>query len=164
MKGSAMSYNAKTGIAYTTIGLVILAVLCGVVFLFLWGCPQYSVYEREMAGKASLAEAENSKLVQITEAQANLEAQKLNAQAEVERAKGAAQAMAEEAGSITPQYIQYLWVRNLATEGADIIYIPTEGGIPLLTRDVDSRLPTFEEYLEEGANNNGEGHIGGDTS
>ena len=42
----------------------------------------------------------------------NLEAEKLNAQAEVERAKGAAEAIRIENGSITPTYIQYLWVRQ----------------------------------------------------
>ena len=64
---------------------------------------------------------------------ANLEAEKLNAQAEIERAKGAAKAIEIENGSITPTYIQYLWVRQQADLGdKTVIYIPTEGNLPIL--------------------------------
>ena len=69
----------------------------------------------------------------IEEAKANLEAEKLNAQAEIERAKGAAEAIRIENGSITPAYIQYLWVRQQnANVNNKIIYIPTEAGLPIL--------------------------------
>ena len=71
--------------------------------------------------------------IRIEEAKANLEAEKLNAQAEIERAKGAAEAIRIENGSITPAYIQYLWVRQQnANTNNKIIYIPTEAGLPVL--------------------------------
>ena len=65
-----------------------------------------------MRGKAEFAQAEQNRRIKIEEAKANLEAEKLNAQAEIERAKGAAEAIAIENGSLTPTYIQYLWVRQ----------------------------------------------------
>ena len=38
-----------------------------------------------------------------------------------------------ENGSITPAYIQYLWVRQQnANTNNKIIYIPTEAGLPVL--------------------------------
>ena len=90
-----------------------------------------------MNGKAKLAEAEYSKQVQIQEAQNNLEAEKLNAEAEVERAKGAAEARKTEGlGMSAEEYIQYLWVKKLSLADSKIIYLPTEGGIPTLTKDV----------------------------
>ena len=53
--------------------------------------------------------------------------------AEIERAKGAAEAIRIENGSITPAYIQYLWVRQQnAQTNNKIIYIPTEAGLPVL--------------------------------
>ena len=62
-----------------------------------------------------------------------LEAEKLNAQAEIERAKGAAEAIRIENGSITPTYIQYLWVRQQSDlSDKTIIYIPTETNLPIL--------------------------------
>ena len=95
--------------------------------------PTYNVWSQEMAGKAEFAKAEQNRKIKIEEAKANLEAEKLNAQAEIERAKGAAEAIRIENGSITPAYIQYLWVRQQnANTSNKIIYIPTEAGLPVL--------------------------------
>lgn len=115
------------------------AVLLGAVGLGMWGCPQYKVWSNEMSGKAQLSEAEYSKQIQIQEANANLEAEKLNAQAEVERAKGAAEARSQEGlGMTTEEYIQYLWVKKLSLADSSIIYLPTDGGLPVLTQDAAS--------------------------
>ena len=92
----------------------------------------YSVWAKEQDGKAQLGEATFSKQIQIEQAKANLEAQKLNAQSEVERAKGAAQAIEIENGKLTERYIQYLYVQNLEKLDTELIYVPTEGGLPLL--------------------------------
>ena len=95
--------------------------------------PKYNVWAQEMDGKAEFAKAEQNRRIKIEEAKANLEAEKLNAQAEIERAKGAAEAIKIENGSITPTYIQYLWVRQQGMSGdSKIIYIPTEAGLPIL--------------------------------
>ena len=95
--------------------------------------PKYNVWSQEMSGKAEFAKAEQNRKIKIEEAKANLEAEKLNAQAEIERAKGAAEAIRIENGSITPAYIQYLWVRQQnANTNNKIIYIPTEAGLPVL--------------------------------
>lgn len=101
--------------------------------LAMWGIPKYKVWSSEMAGKAEFTRAEQNRRIKIEEAKANLEAEKLNAQAEIERAKGAAEAIKIENGSLTPTYIQYLWVRQQnATSNNRIIYIPTEAGLPIL--------------------------------
>lgn len=95
--------------------------------------PWYNVWSQEMEGKAEFAKAEQNRRIKIEEAKANLEAEKLNAQAEVERAKGAAEAIRIENGSITPTYIQYLWVRQQTNlNGKTVIYIPTETNLPIL--------------------------------
>lgn len=95
--------------------------------------PWYNVWEQEMAGKAEFAKAEQNRKIKIEEARANLEAEKLNAQAEIERAKGAAEAIRIENGSITPTYIQYLWVRQQSDlSNKTVIYVPTETNLPIL--------------------------------
>ena len=82
---------------------------------------------------AEFAEAEQNRKIKIEEAKANLEAERLNAQAEIERAKGAAEAIKIENGSITPTYIQYLWVRQQSNlNNKTVVYIPTEANLPLL--------------------------------
>lgn len=107
-------------------------VICGLVLFGMVGCPRYNVWQQEMSGKAEFAKAEQNRRIKIEEAKANLEAEKLNAQAEVERAKGAAEAIKIENGSITPAYIQYLWVRQQNLSANKIIYIPTEASLPIL--------------------------------
>ena len=121
-----MEKNVK-GIVWS--GAVLVVVIIGAAFLLPW----YNVWQQEMAGKAEFAKAEQNRKIKIEEAKANLEAEKLNAQAEVERAKGAAEAIRIENGSITPTYIQYLWVRQQSNlNNKTVIYIPTESNLPIL--------------------------------
>ena len=95
--------------------------------------PWYNVWSQEMEGKAEFAKAEQNRKIKIEEARANLGAEKLNAQAEIERAKGAAEAIRIENGSITPTYIQYLWVRQQSDlSNKTVIYVPTETNLPIL--------------------------------
>ncbi|MDE6450415.1 MAG: hypothetical protein K2L41_10125 [Muribaculaceae bacterium] len=114
-------------IVWSVIGLV--AVIAALAFIMPW----YNVWSQEMEGKAEFAKAEQNRKIKIEEARANLEAEKLNAQAEIERAKGAAEAIRIENGSLTPTYIQYLWVRQQSDlNNKTVIYIPTEGNLPIL--------------------------------
>ena len=119
----------QTAVGISVIRLIILVIIAAIMF----GYPRYKVWQQEMDGKAEFAKAEQNRKIKIEEARANLEAEKLNAQAEIERAKGAAKAIEIENGSITPTYIQYLWVRQQADLGdKTVIYIPTEGNLPIL--------------------------------
>lgn len=113
-----------------------------VIVALLFAIPWYHVWSQEMEGKAEFAKAEQNRKIKIEEARANLEAEKLNAQAEVERAKGAAEAIRIENGSITPTYIQYLWVRQQSNlNDKTVIYVPTETNLPLLesTRNITNQ-------------------------
>lgn len=104
-----------------------------VAIALILGIPYYKVWQQEMSGRAEFAKAEQNRKIKIEEAKANLEAEKLNAQAEVERAKGMAEAIAIENGSLTPEYIQYLWVRQQNNLGdKTVVYIPTETNLPIL--------------------------------
>ena len=124
------SLNYKGWFAFVVICFFVLSGLTGSCMYVM---PKYNVWKQEMSGKAEYAKAEQNRKIKIEEAKANLEAEKLNAQAEIERAKGAAEAIKIENGSITPTYIQYLWVRQQnANTNNRIIYIPTEAGLPIL--------------------------------
>lgn len=110
--------------------LIFTTIVAIVVLMF--ALPTYDVWQQEMSGKAEFAKAEQNRRIKIEEAKANLEAEKLNAQAEIERAKGAAEAIKIENGSLTPTYIQYLWVRQQNMILNKVIYIPTEANLPIL--------------------------------
>lgn len=111
-----------------------IAIIIGIVVLFiiwLWAYPQYRVWQQGLAGQAKLREAEYSRRVQVLEAQARLDSEKLNAQSEVVRAEGVAKSNEIISTSIDEQYIRYLWVKTLDGSNSQIIYIPTEGGLPI---------------------------------
>jgi regulator of protease activity HflC (stomatin/prohibitin superfamily) len=124
----------NSGVTITAGAVLSFAFVCfAVIAFFLFGIPRYKVWQQEMKGRAELAQAEQNRQIKIEEAKANLEAEKLNAEAEVVRARGAAEAIKIENGSLTPTYIQYLWVRQQnANTNNKIIYIPTEAGLPVL--------------------------------
>ena len=107
----------------------------GVVLLMMWGMPQYSVWQQEMSGKASLAKAVEDRQIKIEEAKALKESAVFKAEAEVIRANGVAEAnkIIGESLKNNESYLRYLWVNGL-NEKDDVttIYIPTEGQMPLM--------------------------------
>ncbi len=119
------AFSAIVSIAATVVGLVLLA---------MWGLPRYGVYKQGLAGEAELANAEYSRQVAVREAQAKKDAAVLLAQAEVERARGVAQANKIIGDSLRDNeaYLRYLFVNNLADTKDQVIYIPTEAGLPIL--------------------------------
>lgn len=115
------------------IGIAVIVLLIGgIIAGFMFGIPTYNVWSAGMEGRATLSHADYERQVQVVNAQANLQAQNYNAQSEVIRAKGVAAANNIVKDSITDQYIRYLWVQTLENnKGNQIIYVPTEMGLPL---------------------------------
>jgi len=117
--------------------VIVVIVLIG---LLMWGLPKYRIYKLELQGKADLKEAEWSKQILIEEARAIKESAKLRAEAEVERAKGVAEANKIIGDSLEDNdaYLRYLWIQGLHDGSSEVIYIPTEGNLPILeaTRNV----------------------------
>lgn len=114
------------------VSLAVASAIIAVIISTMFFIPRYRVWQQDMQGRAEFARAEQNRKIKIEEAKANLEAEKLNAQAEIERAKGAAEAIKIENGSLTPAYIQYLWVRQQDNIPNKVVYIPTEANLSIL--------------------------------
>lgn len=112
--------------------LVLLGVIVLVAGFALY--PKTKVWQNQMVGKAALAEAEFNRQIVIREAEAKHEAAKHWAKAEVERAKGAAEANKIVARSLGgPEgYLRWLYIQMLEETDNNLIYIPTEAGLPIL--------------------------------
>lgn len=109
-------------------GVILITLLAG-------GCPVYSVWQQGLVGEAELARAEQNRQIKIQEAQAVQESASYLAKAEVLRAQGVADAndiIADGLGG--PEgYLRYLYIDGLKdSDNLQIIYIPTEAGIPML--------------------------------
>jgi regulator of protease activity HflC (stomatin/prohibitin superfamily) len=110
----------------------------GLLAFALWGFPQLGVYNRTLAGKAALMEAESTRQVRVLEAKAKQEAATLEGQAEVTRAEASAKAISalkRELGS-SEAYLKWLYIQGLQEQGNShgektVVYIPTDGLVPL---------------------------------
>jgi regulator of protease activity HflC (stomatin/prohibitin superfamily) len=110
--------------------------LCIVTPACMYGCPQYHVWQQGLEGEAELKKAEWNRQITIKEAQAKLESAKALSQAEVERARGVAEANLIIGKSLSGNeaYLRYLWIDSLSSTQNQVIYIPTEAGLPILER------------------------------
>ncbi|MEM6266861.1 MAG: membrane protease subunit [Pseudomonadota bacterium] len=127
--------NATNSVWSLSLGILFLLLV--VVGGGLGSCAAYNsvrVWNAETAGEAELAQARQNRQIATLEAEAKLESAKLLAKAEIERAKGVAEAnriVADGLGG--PEgYLRYLYIENLSQSQGQIIYVPTEGGLPVL--------------------------------
>lgn len=99
-----------------------------VIASLMFGIPKWYVWQKGESGKAILASAQQTKQVLITQAEAEREAAKFRAEAI---------AIVGEAAKKYPEYRQQEFIGAFADamqEGkiSQIIYVPTEGNIPVL--------------------------------
>lgn len=129
-----MSYNDNPFPAAIAFGLVGAVVIGGLAFAL----PQYGVWTKTLNGKAQLQEAEYTRQVAVLEAQAKKDSAQQLADAEIIRATGVAKANQIIGDSLKDnrEYLQYLYITGLeegANKGNVTIYVPTEGGMPVPT-------------------------------
>lgn len=119
----------KTNLKFTVAGAAAAAVVAFGMFVM----PMYRVWQQNQEGKAELARAEQNRQIAVQEALAKAEAAKALAQAEVIRAEGVARAnqIIGESLKDNESYIHYLWIEALRESKGEVIYIPTEAGIPI---------------------------------
>jgi regulator of protease activity HflC (stomatin/prohibitin superfamily) len=112
------------------IGLILIVITTAAM----WGLPNYSVYQQNLEGEAELARATQNRQIKIQEAAAIKESAKDLAAAEIIRAEGVAKANAIIGQSLKDngEYLHYLFINNLEHTQNQIIYIPTEAGLPIL--------------------------------
>lgn len=115
--------------------LVILTIVSVVGAVFYLG-PTYNVWAQEQGGKADLAHATYAKQVAVQEAIARNESAYYDAQADITRASGQATANKILGNSLSgtegQAYLRYLYIQALTGKNNQIIYVPTEAGLPIL--------------------------------
>ncbi|AYD82510.1 putative membrane protein [Achromobacter phage vB_AdeS_ART] len=119
-------------------GMSLLMLMLAAAFMLGGGFAQrhYSIWSAEMQGREQLALANQNREILVREATAKRDAAKLMAEAEVERARGVAQANEiVQNGLGGPEgYLRYLYIQSLSEakgSGATIIYVPSDGSLPV---------------------------------
>ena len=124
-KKTGNNYDEPTGFFYLTLVAAIVALLYGIVMAFLWISYSYLPSRR-------LARAEIEKRILVEQARAERDSAVFEAEGEVNRAKGVAEANEIVNSSLTPEYLRYHYINTLSKNSQDVIYIPTEAGLPVL--------------------------------
>jgi regulator of protease activity HflC (stomatin/prohibitin superfamily) len=112
-----------------------MAILC---VLFLGGLNfvyyKYCVWTERQVGLSELARAESNRKIKTLEAEAVKESAKFYSEAETIRAEGVAKANRIIGDSLkgNEAYLRYRWIEGLQTNQMQVVYIPTEAGLPLL--------------------------------
>ncbi len=119
------------------VGIWAAVIALTMVFVFtipLVAKPLYGVWRQGLVGKAELKQAEWNRQITVREAEATKEAAKALADAQIERARGVAESNRIIGTSLQDNepYLRYLWLQGLQDKDNNIIYIPTEAGMPIL--------------------------------
>jgi len=133
--------NETTG--WTLGGIFGFLMICVLVGGGMWGCPQYNIYQKTLDGEAKLKQAEWTRQIQIENAKAKEKSAEMLGKADLIKAKyksradsiraiGTANANRIISNSITPEYVRWLFVDQLDQTQNQVIYIPTEGNIPIM--------------------------------
>ena len=127
----------QNGFIDPAVALVVVGVIGFGALLFIGG-PMYNVWSQSLAGKAELQKAEYTRQVAVLEAQAKKDSASQLAEAEIIRAQGVAKANQIIGDSLKDnrEYLQYLYITGLeegSQKGNVTIYVPTEGGMPVPT-------------------------------
>ncbi len=99
----------------------------------MWGCPQYRVYSARKDGEASLAHAQSAKEVAVAESRAKMEAASYESMADTIRAHGIARSNEIIGKSLSPEYLNWLWIENVSKQdNRSYIYVPSGNlGLPI---------------------------------
>lgn len=131
-----MSNSTDASIGFG-LGVFALVLIGGSVGSCSYFYPKYNVYSQQMEGQAQYQKAESDRRIKVLEAQAAFDSAELTAKAEVRRAQGVADAnkiiadsLGGPEGYLRWRYIEML--ENTGRTGRDVIYIPTEAGLPVL--------------------------------
>lgn len=106
------------------------------LILLVGGCmagkPKYDLYKAETAKRARVAEARAESDAAQYQADRAVEIAAAEADADRERAEGIADAQRTIANSLSPEYIRWYFIDRLDDINGQIVYVPTEGGVPVM--------------------------------
>ena len=127
--------NSESAVKLTIISVITAVIL---ILIVMAGYPFYKVWAQEMRGKAALAEATQSKMIQLEQARAELESAQLRAEA------------IKIIGQTAKEYPEYREQEFIGAFGEalregkinQIIYVPTEANLPIL--EAGKRQPGVE--------------------
>lgn len=113
-------------------GLILMLGIVASIFAWKAVTPQLNLYRAETEKQAVIAEQKaESEAAEFAAKSAVIQAT-AKAEAEVIRAQGLADSQEIISATLTEEYLRYLYIQQLDETAGQVIYIPTEAGLPIL--------------------------------
>lgn len=127
-------FNGRKELKISNLVFDLTLLLIVFIALMMFAMPHYTVWSQRMAGEAALAKASQDRQIKVQEAIATKDSAGMLADAEAIRAEGVARANHIIGDSLkgNEDYLRYLWIDSLDKTKGQVIYIPTEGNLPVL--------------------------------
>lgn len=114
-------------------GIVVVVIFfIGIVFAWKAVTPKLNLYKANTENQKVISQQEAQSDAAVYAAKSTVIQSKAMAEAEIERAKGAAEAQRIIANTLTEPYLRYLYIQGLGQGQHEVIYLPTEAGLPIL--------------------------------
>lgn len=120
---------AKLAVKGTT---VVVVVIIGVIFAWKAVSPQLNLYRANTEKQAVIADQRAQSEAAEFAAKSAVTQAKAKAEAMIIEAQGLAESQQIIAATLTPEYIRYLYIKALEGNPNQVIYVPTEAGLPIL--------------------------------
>jgi hypothetical protein len=116
----------------TVAGCAILIVFVGLILAWKAITPKLNLYKSNTEKQAVIKEQEAISEAEVFAAEKRVIAARAEADARRIEASGIADAQALIAATLTPEYLRWRYYEVLATTANQVIYVPTEAGLPVL--------------------------------
>ena len=100
----------------------------------LYGCPQYQVYQQRLTGEAELAGADYNRQVAVREHRPKRTPRAYWPKPKSPALRGWRKRIRSLATACpgNEAYLRYLWIDKMEDAKPQVIYVPTETGLPIL--------------------------------
>lgn len=120
-------------VIWVSTGIIVVVIFfIGIIFAWKAVTPKLNLYKANTENQKVISQQRAQSDAAVYAALSTVTQSKAMAEAEVERAKGAAQAQEIIANTLTEPYLRYLYIQGLGTSSHEVIYLPTEAGLPIL--------------------------------
>jgi hypothetical protein len=133
LERKAAEYDREARIAKWA-GIIIAATLIttiGLIFVWKLATPKLNLYRSNTEKQAVIKEQEAISEASVYAAEKRVITAKAEADARRIEAEGLADAQAIISATLTPEYLQWRYYEVLATTNNQVIYLPTEAGLPI---------------------------------
>jgi hypothetical protein len=101
-------------------------------FLFSWATPKFNLYRSNTEKQSVIKEQEAISEAAVFAAQKRVTVAEAEAKARIIEADAIAESQRIISETLTPEYLRWRYYEVLATTQNQIVYVPTEAGLPIL--------------------------------